>query len=424
MVIEYIRSGLQLGGLDGVLTELYGNKGLERQKNRYLEAINGLQARFSLDDGTEAAFYSAPGRAEISGNHTDHQRGRVLAAAIDADIICAAVKNERVELVAESYGEVFFDVPANSGGLCAQGTPQSLAEGVFDYFLMSGYEVGGFRAFIMSDVREGSGLSSSAAFANLIGTVLNHEYNGGRVPPLDIAKASRHAENVFFGKPCGLMDQAASSHGGFVFIDFGHKEPVIESIPFRPDEYGLALCVVHTGGSHAGLTDEYAAITLDMRGVAAALGGEVLGFCDSAVFYGEIISLREKLGDRAVLRAHHFFNETARVEKQAGMLKNKDLEGFLQLVNESGRSSIAYLQNTHAASMPENQPISLALALAERGLSGKGAFRVHGGGFAGTILAFVPIEIYDHFEDTLNTAFGADSCHRLSVRQSGAVRVI
>ena len=397
---------------------------MERQNERYSRVIEQLRSNFNLSAETDVSVYSAPGRAEIGGNHTDHQRGCVLAAAVNADIICAAAESELIELVMEGYGEVTLDPRSTSTLKCEQGSPQSLVLGILDYFVKNDYKTGGFRAYVQSDVREGSGLSSSAAFSNLVGTVLNHIYNGGVIPPIQIAKAGRHAENMFFGKPSGLMDQAASALGGFVFIDFEKDEPYTESIPFDPSKHGLTVCVVHTGGSHAGLTDEYAAITREMRGVAQMLGRDVLGYCDVNEFNKNISAIRKKMGDRAVLRACHFFAETKRAAKQAEMLKAGDLEGFLRLVNESGRSSIACLQNIYSARSPESQPISLALALAERILDGKGACRVHGGGFAGTILAFVPDEIYTDFENFMDEVFGKESCHKLAIRNEGVVKVI
>ena len=365
--------------------------------------------------------FSAPGRIEVSGNHTDHQRGCVLAAAVNADITCEAVHSDLIELKMDGYGDIAVNPASADSAEYEKGTPLSLILGVLDYFSKNKYKTGGFRATVHSNVREGSGLSSSAAFTNLIGTALNHMFNNGEIPPIQIAKAGQHAENNFFGKPSGLMDQAASALGGFVFIDFGHDEPLTESIKFNPSAHGLTVCVVHTGGSHADLTDEYASIPRDMRSVANILGKDVLGFCNPNDFYNKIYEIRQKVSDRAVLRAFHFFNETKRVKEQANMLKNGDLEGFLRLVNESGWSSVSCLQNIYTNKLPETQPISLALALTEQILEGRGACRVHGGGFAGTILAFVPNDLFEKFEKTLNSIFGENAVHTVEIRDAGVI---
>jgi galactokinase len=303
--------------------------------------------------------------------------------------------------------------------------PGALVRGILDYWDVMGYNSGGAEIYASSQVAEGSGLSSSAAFETLIGTILSNEYNGGAVPVMEIAKAGRHAENNFMGKPSGLMDQAASAAGGFVYIDFRNDEPAVERIDFDPRSTGYDLCVVNTRSGHAGLTAEYAAMPEEMRAVAALLGHEVLGYCDEAEFYKRLPELRRRAGDRAVLRAMHFFGENKRVTEQAELLKSGNMKKFLSLVNDSGLSSFMFLQNIYIAAVPGVQPISLALALSKSILAGHGgACRVHGGGFAGTILAFVPGGIHDVYASDIDNLFGSGSCQKLAVRSAGAVKVL
>ncbi|MCL2407152.1 MAG: galactokinase [Defluviitaleaceae bacterium] len=365
--------------------------------------------------------YSAPGRIEIIGNHTDHQRGCVLAAAINKDISCNAEKHDKIELSSGDFGNIMFD--PNDGGQASPGTSEALVRGVVAYFNENGYKAGGFRGGLSGDLRMGAGLSSSAAFSNLIGVMLNHMYNGGIIPQLEIAKASQYAENKFFGKPCGLMDQAASAVGGFVYIDFLPDEPVVKKINFIPEDHGLTVCVVHTGGSHADMTDDYSAIPAEMRLVANYFGKNNLAEINFNDFTANIKELREICGDRAILRSHHFFGENERVRKMAKTLlttDDTDLHEFLHIINESGNSSISYLQNISNTKTPQSQPIALALALTKQILRGEGACRVHGGGFAGTILAFVPTDIYEEYEKTMNDVFGGNACEMIKIRSLGA----
>ncbi|MDR1705309.1 MAG: galactokinase [Clostridiales bacterium] len=435
MTISQIKEGLHNGDFSSKLAELYGADAVAEQTERYLGAIRGFERRFGSPDinqDREIGIYSAPGRAEIGGNHTDHQRGRVLAAAIHLDVLGIAAPSGNpgvIELCSEGYADVSVsrDLPYDKQ------SPGALIRGILDYFDISGYKSGGLDIYMTSRVLEGSGLSSSAAFETLIGTVLSHEYNAGAVPVIEIAKAGRHAENNFMGKPSGLMDQTASAYGGFVYIDFYNDEPAVQTIRFDPHEAGYELCVVSTRSDHASLTADYASMPVEMKAVAARLGHEVLGFCDKAMFYKQLPAIRGEVGDRALQRAMHFFDENDRVLKQAGLLKSGQIKDFLSLVNASGLSSSMLLQNIYTADSSAAQPVSLALALSRAIMEEEdgacrvqysGACRVHGGGFAGTILAFVPISLYKHYSAELDGCFGPGSCQKLAVRSAGAVRVI
>ena len=358
--------------------------------------------------------FSAPGRVEIGGNHTDHQHGRVLAAAVELYMKCSAEPNgtDIVHIRSECFGDDTVDLSDLSVCESEKGTPAALVRGVAAWLVEHGHEVGGFDVNISSDVPIGSGLSSSAAFEVLIGNVFCGLFNL-EITPLEIAIAGQYAENVYFGKPCGLMDQCASSFGGLVMIDFADpKNPVVT--PIQTDFSGYSMCVVATGGSHADLTPDYAAIPGEMKTVAAFFGKDHLREVPPDEFYAEFGKLRH-LSDRALLRAVHFFGDNERVSKQADALKCGDMRAFLELVNESGRSSLNYLQNVFSSKNPEEQGLTLALALSERILSGRGAWRVHGGGFAGTILAFVPDDLKVEYQKRMNEVFGDGCCRFLNI---------
>ena len=368
-------------------------------------------------------LFSAPGRVEIGGNHTDHQHGRVLAAAIDLDIKCSVVPNEEntINIKNEQYGSFGVDLSCLDVQEDEKGTSAALVRGVAAWFVERGHTIGGFDAKLSSTIPVGAGLSSSAAFEVLIGNVFKGLY-GTDVSPLEIALAGRYAENVYFGKPCGLMDQAASSFGGLSMIDF--EDPLNTIVkPINADLSGYALCVVATGDDHADLTPDYAAIPDEMKTVANHFGKDYLRDVDPDIFYSKINQLKH-LSSRAVLRAIHYFGDHERVLKQADALENSDIPRFLELVNESGRSSLAYLQNVFTSSNPHNQELTLALALSERILSGRGAWRVHGGGFAGTILAFVPDDLKDKYKKQMCDVFGDDCCLFLNIRKEGGMEVI
>ena len=387
----------------------------------------------ALDQGFAEAFggaperyFSAPGRTEIGGNHTDHQRGRVLAGAVNLDTVAAVRPNGTKTIRVQSKGyplsvvELTNLTPVESE---INSTP-ALIRGVAARFVQLGCHVEGFDAYCESTVLPGSGLSSSAAFEVLMGTIINHLFFGGKVSQAEIAMIGQYAENVFFGKPCGLMDQTASAVGNLVTIDFFHKDhPVIEPVDFDFASCGHALCIIDSGADHADLTDEYAAVPGEIRAVAAYLGKEVLTEIDEAEFYANIPALRKACGDRAVLRCIHFYQENARVPQQVAALREGDFEKFLSLVKQSGYSSYMYLQNVIPAGYKAHQDVAVALGLAEHYLQGRGAYRVHGGGFAGTIQAFVPYDILDSFVTGMDSALGQGACHVLSIRPQGGVEM-
>jgi len=373
----------------------------------------------------EKRLFSAPGRVEIGGNHTDHQHGPVLAAAVDLEVKCTAVVNNtnKINIENKQYGPVSvclnnLDVVSNE-----KETTAAVIRGVAAWFSKHGHNIGGFDAEVSSTIPVGAGLSSSAAFEVLIGNVFKGLY-GADVTPLDIALAGKFAENEYFGKPCGLMDQAASSFGGLNLIDFADPENTVVT-PINAELPGYMMCVVETGGSHADLTAEYAAIPTEMKQVAGHFGFDYLNDVPVNVFYSDINKLRKaNISDRAILRAVHFFEECTRVRAEAQALKNGNIGEFLNLVNESGRSSLAYLQNVFTPSNPEEQGLTLALAMSEKLLSGRGAWRVHGGGFAGTILTFLPNDLKDEFKKQMSAVFGDNSCHFVNVRQLGGTQIL
>ena len=396
--------------------------------------ILSLDQKAVLDAGFAAAFegaperyFSAPGRTEIGGNHTDHQRGRVLAGAVNLDTVAAVRPNGTSIIRIQSKGYPMSVVDLTNLEPVAEeinSTP-ALIRGVAARFVQLGCEVKGFDAYCESTVLPGSGLSSSAAFEVLIGTIVNHLYFGGKVSQPEIAMIGQYAENVFFGKPCGLMDQTASAVGNLVTIDFFDKDhPVIEPVDFDFASCGHALCIIDSGADHADLTDEYAAVPGEIKAVAAYFGKEVLTQIDEAEFYANIPALRKACGDRAVMRAIHFYQENARVPHQVAALRNGDFEKFLSLVKQSGYSCYMYLQNVIPAGYKQHQDVAVALALCEHYLAGRGAYRVHGGGFAGTVQAFVPYDILDSFVEGLDNALGKGACHVLNIRPQGGVEMV
>ncbi|MBQ7817346.1 MAG: galactokinase [Oscillospiraceae bacterium] len=386
-----------------------------------------------LDAGFAAAFgcaperyFSAPGRTEIGGNHTDHQRGRVLAAAVNLDTKAAVRLNGSNIIRVQSQGYPLCEVdlsqltPLSSE---ANTTP-ALIRGVAARFAEFGCKVQGFDAYVTSTVLPGSGLSSSAAFEVLIGTIINILFFDAKVSAPEVAAIGQYAENVFFGKPCGLMDQTASSVGNLVTIDFGNKEhPDIRRVDFDFSAVGYALCIIDSGADHADLTDEYAAIPGELKAVAAHFGKEVLTQVDEAEFYADLPAVRKTCGDRAVMRAIHIFEDNARVVKQVAALENGDFDAFLKLVTESGQSSYMYLQNVIPTGNTVHQEVAVALALCRHALQGQGAYRVHGGGFAGTVQAFVPLTILDSFRAQIDAVLGEGACHVLSIRPQGGVEL-
>ena len=386
-----------------------------------------------LDAGFAAAFggkperyFSAPGRTEIGGNHTDHQRGRVLAAAVNLDTRAAVRVNgtDTIRILSKGYPISQVDVTELTPVEAEINSTPALIRGVAARFAQLGCEVKGFDAYCESTVLPGSGLSSSAAYEVLIGTIINGLFFDGKVSQPEIAMIGQYAENVFFGKPCGLMDQMASAVGNLVTIDFLDKDhPVIEPVDFDFASCGHALCIIDSQASHADLTDEYAAIPGELKAVCAQFGKEVLTQIDEKDFYARMPELRKTCGDRAVLRAVHFYQENARVPKQVAALKAGDFDKFLSLVKQSGYSSYMYLQNVIPAGYKAHQDVAVSLALCEHYLAGRGAYRVHGGGFAGTVQAFVPFDLLEEFKAGIDAVLGQGACHVLSIRPQGGVEM-
>ena len=386
-----------------------------------------LDAGFAASfEGTPERYFSAPGRTEIGGNHTDHQRGRVLAGAVNLDTVAAVKLNGTGTIRIQSKGYPISVVELDNLTPVASeinSTP-ALIRGVAARFAEMGCKVEGFDAYCESTVLPGSGLFSSAAFEVLIGTIINHLFFGGKVSQPQIAMIGQYAENVFFGKPCGLMDQTASAVGNLVTIDFFDKEnPVIEPVDFDFASCGHALCIIDSGADHADLTDEYAAIPGEIKAVAAYFGKEVLTQIDEKDFYAKLPEIRKACGDRAVMRCIHFYQENARVPQQVAALREGNFDKFLSLVKQSGYSSYMYLQNVIPAGYKAHQDVAVALGLAEHYLRGRGAYRVHGGGFAGTIQAFVPVDMLDEFVAGMDGALGEGACHVLSIRPQGGVEM-
>ena len=371
-------------------------------------------------------YFSAPGRTEISGNHTDHQRGRVLAGAVNLDTVAAVKPNgsDLIRIKSKGYPMCEISVSELDPVESEINSTPALIRGVAARFAQMGCEVKGFDAYCESTVLPGSGLSSSAAYEVLIGTIINHMFFEGKVSQPEIAMIGQYAENVFFGKPCGLMDQTASAVGGLVTIDFADKDhPDIRPVKFDFASCGHALCIIDSRADHADLTDEYAAVPGELKAICACFGKEVTTEIDEADFYAAIPALREKCGDRAVMRAIHEYNENRRVPQQVAALENGDFDTFLKLTKESGFSSWMYLQNVIPAGYVDQQAMAVALGLCEHYLMGRGAYRVHGGGFAGTVQAFVPYDILDSFVAGIDAALGQGACHVLSIRPFGGVEM-
>ncbi|MBO1292864.1 galactokinase family protein [Faecalibacterium sp. Marseille-P9590] len=387
---------------------------------RYAAVLDGLEKTFGSH--AEAGLYSAPGRTEIGGNHTDHQHGRVLAGSVNIDMIAAAAPNDKNQLrvQSEGYDLCVIDLNDLEARKEEENTTASLLRGECAAFTQRGAKLAGLDVYISSNVPKGSGVSSSAAFEVLIGVILNDCFMTEKVSPIAIAQIGQWAENVYFGKPCGLMDQMASSVGNIITIDFASPaKPVVEPVAVDFSKAGLALCILDSGADHADLTDEYAAIPAECRAVAAVCGGEVLRDVPFETFLAKLPECRRQCGDRAVLRAFHVYADNDRVAKQVAALHDGDFGTFLCLVNESGRSSWEYLQNVIPAGYKEHQEVGVTIAAAKHLLGDKGAVRVHGGGFAGTVQAFVPVEMLDEFKAGMEAILGEGRCHVLSIRPEG-----
>lgn len=411
--------------LEEAAAELYVPSAVSAQVQRYRRLFSGFAETFGPCG--RAAVFSAPGRTEIGGNHTDHQHGRVLAGSIDLDIIAVAAPNGENVIRLKSEGFPMDVVELDDLEIHPEEYNRSVSilRGIAAWFARQGCRLEGFNAYTVSNVFKGSGLSSSAALEVLLGNIFNSLFHDGKCTPVQLAQIGQYAENVYFGKPSGLLDQMGSSMGGMVTIDFQDNDhPVVEKIDFDFASAGHALCIIDSGADHADLTDEYAAVPGELKKVCAHFGKSVLREVPEADFYAALPALRRECGDRAVLRAIHIYDENRRVQEQIAALRRNDFPAFLAQVRLSGLSSWRYLQNVVPAGYKEHQEVAVALAAAERLLNGRGACRVHGGGFAGTIQAFVPLDMLEGFKSGMEQVLGDGRCHVLSVRPVGGVRLV
>lgn len=417
------KAALKNGEYNDKLKYLYvcDDDSVKTYADRYIDVIDSFVETYG--EAEDIALFSAPGRTEIGGNHTDHQHGCVLAGSVNLDVIAAARPNGTNTVRIQSRGYKMDTIDLDDLEIHPEQFDKAIAliRGVIKKFVDLGYKVQGFDAYTTSNVLKGSGLSSSAAFEVLVGTIVNGLFANSGVNPIEIAKFGQYAENVYYNKPSGLMDQMASSVGSVVSIDFNSTEsPIVEKVEFDLAKHGHALCIIDSGADHADLTDEYASVPSDMKEVANFFGKDYLREVDIDEFYANIKNIREKIhNDRAVLRAIHFFNDNERAQKEVKALEANDFEEFRRLIKDSGRSSYMYLQNVFAASMPKQQAVSLTLALCDEILGERGAYRVHGGGFAGTVQAFVPFDMLDEFKSKMESVLGDGMCHVLSIRPVG-----
>lgn len=426
MNVKEMIAAINAGEFDENLKRVYvTDAAVSEQKPRYEETLNTFGEMFGFD--REVSIMSAPGRTEVCGNHTDHNNGKVLAASINLDAIAVVSKNDENIIRVKSKGHKIniVDLEDLEPNEEKYGDSTALVQGVAAGVKNLGFDVAGFDACTTSDVMGGSGLSSSAAYEVLLGTIMSYMFNDGKISPVDVAKIAQFSENKFFGKPCGLLDQMASSVGTFVTIDFkSTTEPVIKKVDFDFSKSGHSLCIVDTHGNHSDLTDDYAAVREEMESVAKAMGKNVLREISYDDFFAALPELAGKVNDRALLRAIHFFGENQKVEKAIDCLESGDFEGFKEIIIASGRSSFMLNQNVYTPKNPTEQKLSLALAISKELLEGKGAWRVHGGGFAGTIQAFVPNDMLDTYKSTIEGVFGKGSCHVLIIRPVGGAQVI
>ena len=425
MEAKTLISEIENGKYDELLLDIYvdGSK-ISYQKQRYIKAVEKYITTFGNDD---VEIYSAPGRSEVGGNHTDHQHGEILAASINNDAIAIVkpLEEKVVKIISDGYEMITVDLNNIEMVEEEKETTISLIKGVLYKMVDLGYRIGGFQAYVTSDVLIGAGLSSSAAYETLIGSIVSGLYNDMKVSAIQIAIIGQFAENVYFGKPCGLMDQMACSVGNMVHVDFANPEkPVVEKVEFDLNKYGYSLCITDTKGSHADLTADYAAVPEEMKKVAAYFGKEVLLGVTVDDLMKNMGALREQVGDRGVLRAIHFICENERVRNEVKSLESNDINSFLKLVKESGNSSYKYLQNVYSNSDVQHQNVSLALSLSEYFLGDNGVCRVHGGGFAGTIQAFVNNDAVADYQEKMNQVFGDGACSVLKVRKYGGMKVL
>lgn len=422
---EFI-SAVKAGEMDEKLRAVYVlDSEVEKQKPRYISLLEEFIKLFG--DDRDVMITSAPGRTEVCGNHTDHNNGKVMAASINLDAIavCAKSGDNRIRVKSQGHAMNEVNITKLLPDEAEFGRSTAMVRGVVAKIKDLGFEIGGFDAVTTSDVMGGSGLSSSAAFEVLLGTTVSYLFNDGKIGAVDIAKVAQYSENVFFGKPCGLLDQMASSVGTFVSIDFESTEkPVIKKVDYDFSKSGHSLCIVDTGGNHSDLTDDYAAVRAEMESVAGAMGKNVLREIAFEDFKKALPEIKDKVNDRAIIRAFHFYNENIRVEKAVSALESGDFETFKQIIIDSGHSSYMYNQNVFIPVNPTEQKLSVALCMTEDILKGRGAWRVHGGGFAGTIQAFVPNDILDEYKAAMESVFGEGNCHVLIIRPVGGTRVM
>ncbi|MDD6478959.1 MAG: galactokinase family protein [Oscillospiraceae bacterium] len=418
MNLKETKNKIENGAYDNGFNFLYGES--KNSAFRYIKAINSFNEVFG--EREEIRLFSAPGRTEIGGNHTDHQHGSIVAAAVNLDVIAVVSPNNEniIRIKSEGYDMDTVDLSVLSALENEKGRSAAIIRGVAAAFKEKGYNIGGFDAYTTSNVLKGSGLSSSAAFEVLVSNILNNIYNNAIVSTTEMAKFSQYAEREFFGKPCGLLDQMASATGGFIYVDFNNpSEPEVMKLNYDLDNSEYKLCVVDTGGNHANLTSDYADITYECKQISNLLNVEFLRDADQNEFYKNLANLRSKSTDRAILRAFHFFTEQDRVLTQRDALSSGDFNAFLNAVNASGDSSYKYLQNLYSNSNTKEQPLCLAIALTQQFLNGDGACRVHGGGFAGTIQAYIKKDKFEDYQAFIEAVFGAKSCIPLKVRKVG-----
>ena len=425
METRRIISEIENGNYDNLFLDIYVDEDkISYQKQRYVNAIESYIEEFGEDD---VEIYSAPGRSEVGGNHTDRQHGEILAASINLDAIGIVKKTDDMKVSILSKGYTLTAISLENLDMQEEEkeTTIALIKGVVAGLANRGYKIGGFKAYITSDVLIGAGLSSSAAYETLIGNIVSGLYNNMSVSAEEIAIIGQFAENVYFGKPCGLMDQMACSVGNMVHVDFADiNNPKVEKVTFDLNKYGYSLCITDTKGSHADLTADYAAVPEEMKKVAAFFGKEVLLGLTVDDILENIVKVREQVGDRGVLRALHFIRENERVQKEVSYLSDEDIEGFLKTVAASGNSSYKYLQNVYSNADVQHQNVSLALAISEDFLGDNGVSRVHGGGFAGTIQAFVKNDIVIEYQKIMDKVFGQGACSVLKIRKYGGMKVL
>ena len=424
-----LKRNMHEGIYDGMLSQVYCRpiSELDYHRRRIMRTAERYCEIFGKAEKDQVVICSAPGRTELGGNHTDHQRGKVLTGSVDLDALSAAAVNgsRMVRLFSEGYGMLTVSCDETAPVKSEENTTVSLIRGILGAIIGKGYPVSGFDAYVTSDVPGGSGLSSSACFEVLVGVIVNALFCDNAIPLEEIAKIGQYAENIYFGKPSGLLDQMGCAIGGMIAIDFREKEhPDYHRVNFDFMRSGYALCIVNTGADHADLTADYAAVPAEMRAVAACLGKEVLCEVDEEDFLRNVPEIRKKVGDRAVMRAIHFYTDCRRVDRMVEALECNNFSGYLRQVSSSGHSSFMFLQNVSTCRDPKDQPVALALAMAGHYLNGKGARRVHGGGFAGTIQAYVPYSMVEEFRSGMDTLLGEGACRVTSIRPVGGCTLI